>query len=313
MAAGNWPVNPRPAKSLVVFRDLIDRLHPNRNKISDGLLGDPAHAATGSASDHNPWVTDSNGVGVVTAIDITHDPENGVDIGKIAEILRLNRDPRIKYVIAQGKAFEPARFGWGWQKYEGDNPHDKHLHLSVNIDNYDDTRPWVLEEQEVTTLGLVESLYRELLGRPDKDGHPVLDAAAKAYVGQPFDKVYEAVVNSPERRKYLEEQRKKIDDATRIAEFRDKYLKLISKALKREFSKIEQPQVDELIKVIEQLQDDAPIAEQRDKYLKRIAKAQGFDFKVIEEAQVEKMEDQAKLDDTEAKNKVQEIKKIVEE
>jgi hypothetical protein len=37
---------------------------------------------------------------VVTALDVTHDPANGVDPGALAETLRTSRDPSIKYIIS---------------------------------------------------------------------------------------------------------------------------------------------------------------------------------------------------------------------
>lgn len=128
-----WPNNPRPARSLVRLREQIDAAYPNRNRASDGMIGDAAHAAT--ISDHNP-----NAAGVVTALDITHDPANGVDIDKLSDELAATRDPRIKYLIANGLAMEPAVSGWNWVQYYGD-PHTNHLHISV-YGNYDDDSDW---------------------------------------------------------------------------------------------------------------------------------------------------------------------------
>jgi hypothetical protein len=68
---------PRIAKSLDVLRSQINKAHPNRSKVSDGWIGDTAHAAR--ASDHNP-----NSGGVVTALDLTHDPAHGFDSWKFA-------------------------------------------------------------------------------------------------------------------------------------------------------------------------------------------------------------------------------------
>jgi hypothetical protein len=53
------------------------------------------HQAT--RSDHNP-----DGEGVVRALDITLIP-HGLDSYKLAETLRIARDPRIKYVISNQK------------------------------------------------------------------------------------------------------------------------------------------------------------------------------------------------------------------
>lgn len=131
----------RLAKALVVLRDQINALAPNRSKASDGWLGDSAHAAR--KSEHNP-----NAAGVVRAIDVTHDPRNGVDAGKIADILRRSGDPRIYYVISNRRI---ANSGAAWRKYTGSNPHDHHFHVSVSADPklYDSTKPWALDGSAV--------------------------------------------------------------------------------------------------------------------------------------------------------------------
>jgi hypothetical protein len=142
-----WPNNPRPAKSLIVLRNEIDAAFPNRSRASDGMIGDAAHQAQGSASDHNPWFKDDAGRGVVTALDITHDPNNGPDIDRLSDELLASRNPLIKYVIANGLILIPFQvpwaddYGWKWQKYTGD-PHTNHIHISVNTNDYDDESPW---------------------------------------------------------------------------------------------------------------------------------------------------------------------------
>lgn len=71
----------RVAKSLLILRDQINQYAPHRNKASDGTIGDEHHAHTNS--DHNPQVLDGN-IGVVTAIDITHDPAQGVMLRRLS-------------------------------------------------------------------------------------------------------------------------------------------------------------------------------------------------------------------------------------
>ena len=66
----------RLARSLAVLRSQINDLSPNRSKISDGTIGNQEHASR--VSDHNP-----NAAGVVTAMDITHDPQHGIDSEKL--------------------------------------------------------------------------------------------------------------------------------------------------------------------------------------------------------------------------------------
>src|SRR5262245_17058562 len=116
----------RLAKSLEVLRQQIDEAAPKRAKSSDGTIGDAAHASR--SSDHNPWVKDG-GIGIVTAMDITHDPRNGVDCGAIAEALRASGDPRLKYIIWNRQIWTPAK-SKNWRPYTGTNPHDKHMHVS---------------------------------------------------------------------------------------------------------------------------------------------------------------------------------------
>lgn len=130
----------RVAKSLEVLRKQIDDFAPGRNRSADGGIGDAAHASR--SSDHNPHVKDGT-MGVVTARDFTHDPANGVDAGKLADILRLSGDKRIKYIISNRRIANP---GQPWRAYTGSNPHTMHFHVSVNPSKslYDDETPWAI-------------------------------------------------------------------------------------------------------------------------------------------------------------------------
>lgn len=117
----------RVAASLLVLRDQINKAYPNRNKASDGTIGDARHQ--GSTSDHNPWVRDG-GVGVVTAIDLTDDAlRGGFRAGDLAE--RIKQDPRVKYVIWNRRIYNEA-VSMKWRFYRGTNPHTKHVHISVH-------------------------------------------------------------------------------------------------------------------------------------------------------------------------------------
>lgn len=112
--------------------DQATALWPNRNRASDGTIGDPSHAAR--ASDHNP---DSRGI--VHAADLTHDPANGVDCNTLAE--HIKDDPRVKYVIWNRRIWNPS-ISRTWRPYTGSNPHDHHMHVSVTDAGENDTRPW---------------------------------------------------------------------------------------------------------------------------------------------------------------------------
>lgn len=123
----------RVARSLDGLLAQLNTLAPRRSKASDGSIGDAAHASR--SSDHNPWLKIS-GQALVTARDFTHDPKNGLDCNKLADSLVKAKDPRVKYIIWNRRIIDsrPGNRPWQWVAYNGSNPHDKHLHLSV-MDN----------------------------------------------------------------------------------------------------------------------------------------------------------------------------------
>ena len=137
----------RIAKSLGKLRTQANSRWAGRNKSSDGWIGDPAHFARGDASDHNPHVKDGS-TGVVTALDLTHDPSSGCDAGVLADVLIASRDPRIKYVIWNKRitSGDAGPSPWIKRKYSGKNPHNMHVHISVKgmKARYDDDSAWAI-------------------------------------------------------------------------------------------------------------------------------------------------------------------------
>lgn len=133
----------RLARSLEHLRNQVNGAFPNRSKASDGWIGDAAHAA--SASDHNP-----NAAGVVCALDITNSPQTGFDVHALADRIRVNRHPNLKYIISN-RRITGAWNGWTWQPYGGSNPHSSHAHFSVGQGSdgrstppYDDVINWAI-------------------------------------------------------------------------------------------------------------------------------------------------------------------------
>ena len=137
----------RVAKSLLALRRQVDAKAPRRSKASDGTIGDAAHATR--SSDHNPWVRDG-AMGVVTAMDITHDPANGCDAGALAESIRSSRDVLVKYIIWNRRIASLSVIGgvaaWTWRPYGGSNPHSKHVHISVQPEKaaFDSEAAWAV-------------------------------------------------------------------------------------------------------------------------------------------------------------------------
>jgi LysM repeat protein len=138
----------RLAKSLEVLRNQINSQFPNRDKKSDGWIGDAKHASR--ASDHNPWLKDAKGIGVVTAFDFTHDVKT-LNCHKLAKTLVESRDSRIKYIIWNKQIISSKQQPWVWRAYSGANAHKHHLHISVNAHNYDDKSEWKLDSAAATS------------------------------------------------------------------------------------------------------------------------------------------------------------------
>jgi hypothetical protein len=130
-----------------MLRSQVNNEFPNRGKADDGTIAGAAHHVQNPTSDHEP-----NSLGVVRALDLTHSPARGFDSYKFAEVLRLNRDPRLKYVISNRRIFSSPLFtskypAWVWRTYvipPGGDPHTGHVHISVlNVPSrYDDTSHW---------------------------------------------------------------------------------------------------------------------------------------------------------------------------
>lgn len=155
----------RLAPSLVALMNETDRLWPNRSRVSDGSIGDPAHSAR--TSDHNP----ANGW--VTAVDITEDPRNGPDLVAFWDHLTATRDQRVKYLIYEGRIVASYAVSgvpaWTPRAYSGANPHDRHLHVSVRATDsaLNDVSAWYGEEHDMPLndddLARVKSAVRAVL------------------------------------------------------------------------------------------------------------------------------------------------------
>lgn len=136
------------APALEVLRDQINEAYPGRDKASDGSIGDAAHNAR--KTDHN---ADWQAGGIVRALDVDEDlygPGTGpTDAPALALVSQLITDPRVAYLIYEGRIWTPAR---GWRPYTAEgkagwfNPHKMHFHLSLRHGKkWDhDTTPWAI-------------------------------------------------------------------------------------------------------------------------------------------------------------------------
>lgn len=118
------------APALVQLRDEANRQFPNRDKASDGWIGDPSHAAR--VSDHNPCWTCRGGLyGVVRAIDIDISPDGRADADLRSMLLKATvGDDRVWYVISNGIIYSRT-YEFAARQYTGSNGHFAHVHVSL--------------------------------------------------------------------------------------------------------------------------------------------------------------------------------------
>lgn len=123
------PCPPAPACRAVLVQ--ASARWPKRSVASDGICPSAAHTSANPTSDHE----------LGNAVDLTHDPANGVDAHAWAEELRVRVDPRVKYVISNRRIWNPS-VSPEWRGYSGLNPHEKHAHVSILATAREDCSPW---------------------------------------------------------------------------------------------------------------------------------------------------------------------------
>jgi len=124
-------------KGLSHFRDSVNRRWPNRDKASDGTIGDLAHQAE-SSSGHNPDITgkaeyrDGDTLNEVRAFDMDSDlREAGCDTQMLVDhLIKLPGIEKVfRYLILNRKIYRASN-GWKAEAYTGPSPHTEHLHVS---------------------------------------------------------------------------------------------------------------------------------------------------------------------------------------
>ena len=109
------------------LREQIDDSFPDRDRKSDGWIGDARHQRAGT-SDHLPDKIN----GYVRAIDVDKDLDSRASTGAyLADQIRIcaKKDKRIAYVIYSGR-IASLKSLWRWRTYNGVNRHDHHIHIS---------------------------------------------------------------------------------------------------------------------------------------------------------------------------------------
>jgi hypothetical protein len=136
-----WYLN----RALSNFRDAVNARWPNRDKTSDGTIGDPKHQA--STSNHNPDPAGEADAGSVDAWDMDVD---GVDVW--ACIAAFEDHESASYWIYNDQIAK--RFN-GWRRdsyaYAGAkrNRHTTHVHFNTRESHEDSPAPWRFPEMGV--------------------------------------------------------------------------------------------------------------------------------------------------------------------
>ena len=106
----------------------VDDSYPDRDRTSDGWIGDTRHQAR--PSDHNP-----DAEGIVRAIDIDRDlsgkakPDLMPDLADQLRLCAKRGDKRISYIIFDSR-IASSKKAWAWRPYTGINKHNHHCHIS---------------------------------------------------------------------------------------------------------------------------------------------------------------------------------------
>lgn len=127
-------------RGMTNLRNQINEVGPNRDKASDGTIGNDIHAAT--TSGHNPDLTgsaeykDGDSKDEVRAIDIDNSGPwlSGVTAEKIVQHLvekgrSGNLETQIRYIIYNRRIWTASN-NWATQTYTGASDHTEHIHFS---------------------------------------------------------------------------------------------------------------------------------------------------------------------------------------
>jgi hypothetical protein len=159
----------------------IEQIYPNSGP-ADGTVASKAHDQNSPTSDHRP--RPYSGKGTVRGADIGEYVEDqGIFI---CEVLRRQKDPRIKYVIHESRLFSSYDHSngaaWTWRPYSGSNGHLNHVHISVYDIADNDDSPWGVSDNPLPPPGTEPDMEEWI-----KDEQENLNAAGFTdYEGKPL-------------------------------------------------------------------------------------------------------------------------------
>jgi hypothetical protein len=160
---------------LVSLRNEFNELAPDRDKATDGSIGDTSHAA--NSSDHNPDETgntpyeDADSKNEVHAIDVDDDlRKSGWSMTRALNIIierhRTGRDNRLQNIIYNRRIWS-ASYGWTAREYNGANAHTEHAHFGARYTTAQeaDTRPWGLLQDEEDDMPTADEVAEKVVAK----------------------------------------------------------------------------------------------------------------------------------------------------
>jgi hypothetical protein len=124
------------------LRTELNRIAPNRDRTTDGTIGNAAHQT--HVSDHNDDevgkvpIRDADSKHEVHAIDLDADlrtPDLTMEmvVQRVLARCRSGKEKRLRYIIYNRRIWEASN-GWRQRAYVGDSPHTEHVHFSASYE-----------------------------------------------------------------------------------------------------------------------------------------------------------------------------------
>jgi hypothetical protein len=123
-------------KALTGFRIAVNAMWPDRDKTTDGWLGDADHQTR--ASEHNP---DEDG-----SVDAWDMDTDGPDVALCKRVFQAHES---SHLWIHNRQIARRATNWEPEPYDGPNPHDKHVHWQTRPSFESSAAPWILEEDDL--------------------------------------------------------------------------------------------------------------------------------------------------------------------